>query len=35
MTLDEYASLEQDFLASNADIKTFLRQKGISYNTYY
>jgi hypothetical protein len=35
MTLDEYSALEQDFLCSKTDIKTFLHQKGISYNTYY
>lgn len=35
MTLEDYSVLEQDFLTSDADIKTFLQKKGISYNTYY
>lgn len=35
MTLDDYYTLEQDFLTSGTDIKTFLKQKEISYNTYY
>lgn len=35
MTLDEYYALEENFLSSKTDIKTFLQHKGISYNTYY
>ena len=35
MTLDDYNTLEQDFLTSGTDIKTFLKQRAISYNTYY
>lgn len=35
MTLEEFNLLEQDFISSDSDIKTFLKQKGISYHTYY
>ena len=35
MTLDDYYTLEQDFLTSDVDIKSFLEHRGISYNTYY
>ena len=35
MTLAEYNQLEQEFSRSEIDIKTFLEQKEISYNTYY
>jgi hypothetical protein len=35
MTLEEYSLLEQDFTDSDTDIKTFLKERGLSYNTYY
>ena len=35
MTLEEYNLLEQDFSASDTDVKTFLKEKGVSINTYY
>jgi hypothetical protein len=35
MTLEEYTQLEQDFSASETDIKTFVGIKGISIHQYY
>lgn len=35
MTLEEYNLLEQDFTNSDNNVKTFLKEKGISYHTYY
>lgn len=35
MTLEGYTQLEQEFISSGTDIKTFLGSKGISIHQYY
>lgn len=35
MTLAEYELLEQDFISSSTDIRTYLRAKGVSPHKYY
>lgn len=35
MTLAEYELLEQDFISSSTDIRTFLQAKGVSPHKYY
>jgi effector-binding domain-containing protein len=35
MNLEQFASLEQELEASYDEVKTFLKEKGISTNTYY
>ena len=35
MTLEEYEQLEQDFLSSSTDIRSFLQRRGVSHHKYY
>ena len=35
MTLEEYEQLEQDFLSSSTDIRSFLQRRGVSPHKYY
>ena len=35
MTLEEYEQLEQDFLSSSTDIRSFLQSRGVSHHKYY
>jgi hypothetical protein len=35
MTVDDHSVLEEEFQSSNADIKSFLKKRDVSYNTYY
>ena len=35
MTLEEYEQLEQDFLSSTTDIRSFLQRRGVSHHKYY
>ena len=35
MTLEEYEQLEQDFLSSATDIRSFLQSRGVSHHKYY
>jgi hypothetical protein len=35
LTLEEYEQLEQDFLSSATDIRSFLQSRGVSHHKYY